>query len=151
MLLHHRLLLDTRWRSWVVACSINRLQSTWSTLIAFSFRAEETFSHQGGACRHTDMHPSGGRDSRTASPSAMLVRHHGADWSPITGLIVRRLVRPCSGDARAVFPALLLLQVRRVISAALRNAGTDCCKTSGEIPEQHLLLPNKHVPHWNGT
>lgn len=134
----------TRWRGWVVACSVligsRRVEESLPgpTLICLSFRAEEAchffflsffFSHQGGAWRHTDVLQSGGWGTTQTvwskiktvrqHTSAMLTRHHATDWSPIG-----RSDQPPAGPAVPAAAPLSLslseLQVRR-LSEQLRS------------------------------
>jgi len=153
--------VNTRWRSWVVACStlIAPAKSLPGprlfTLICLSFRAENTsrfFPHRGGACRHTDMQQSGGwdvtwtewsRDSQTASPSAMLLRLHARDWSRIT-----RTDRPAVQRRNQSSVPPSELQVRRLSTSALWNARTAFCKTSGKFLSKFRVLWRRKQALW---
>lgn len=155
-MLYHHLLADTRWRGWVVACSTlivsAESQCTWGTLIGFSFRAEETshfFSHQGGACRHTDMHPSGGWDTTWAVWSKKLTDQPvprrclsdtalEIDHSDHTGRIVRKLIPSVQRRNQTSAP-FSELKVRRVSSSRSQECEDGLLQDFGEIPEQHLL------------
>lgn len=147
----HHLPAATRWRGWVVACSMliasAESQSTWGTLIGFSVRAEET-SHfflikeepaDTPTCTQAEAETRlvavrGEKIlTRQPVPSAMRIRHRASDRSPITqDWSSARQSRSAAEepDQRAPFSEL---KVRRVSSSALRNARTDCCKTSGKF------------------